>query len=113
MRKSDYLIFTCLFSLSACFGSHHKQQVIIDDVSKPIKKDIRIITEPDEHVDKLTVSITGNINDTVVIDGIVIPPGLINFIDKGDYYDEEREFSYDPKNATEGYIVVEYDFFAF
>jgi hypothetical protein len=113
MNKITIFAPAVLMFLASCFGSKYKQNVIIEDVTKPLNQVIQVQIEPDEYVDKLTIRISGNVNDTIIINRFIIPPGEIDFSNKGDYYYHEIHLKYNPMKTTEGHIEVEFIFLAY
>ncbi|WP_257669161.1 hypothetical protein [Parapedobacter tibetensis] len=98
------LLSACLLLFSAC-GASNKGEWQITEISKDttLKAQTRI-----KHSNRLILDITGETDDSVRINGVVIPGGIIRDTIILDWYYPSISISYESYRAKKGSLKIGY-----
>ena len=119
--RTNYCKFNCLslllltILLNFSCTPNPKATILINDASRPLEQDVKVVLKEGTFVEKLNLHITGQINDTAKIESyyFILPGKVDTTIRTGDWYAPGYSFKYNPLNVTEGSLEVVIEFVAF
>lgn len=105
-----------IVSFQTMFGCGYfvgeQKTIKIPNISEGWEENVTVTIPDGKNVYKLTVKISGEIQEKCLINGKELEPGHINAILKnGDYYTNSYSIKYDPLNNKEGDLDVELTFY--
>lgn len=99
--------------LQGClFVKSKKASFNIDNTTTPLTKEVSVELTQGEFVHKVKIMVTGELNDSVKLDGVTIGPGIIDeIIREGNYYASNYSLAFEPLKNNGGDLEVELIFY--
>jgi hypothetical protein len=113
--KTEVYILTVCAVLVSCTSSNHIETIHIKDASKDFRKEISFELKEGTYVDKLKITVQGNLNDTALFQSrrYLLPSNKVDTVFRGDYYAPGYVLDYKSLNVTEGELTFTLEFVVF
>ena len=105
-------LFVILTLLNSCSGNF-KESFTINDFSTNQKLTSKFELSSGNSVDKVRIHIKGSIDDTVKIGRYKLNPNKIDTTFSHEWYANEYSILFDPYKATDGDLVITFEFIVY